>query len=101
MWPRVFSPWRIIPYTDTMVIAFSVLCICWYLYSVTSSGKVGRYIYFVLACLTVMWCKDDIGRTEMPVNSSGLQAECCLQAFSSIWNCLSEMNKYGVYEVNS
>lgn len=48
----VFSPWKIIPYTDMMAIAFPILCICLYLYSVTSIDKVGRYIYFALACLT-------------------------------------------------
>lgn len=48
----VFSPWKIIPYTDMMAIAFPILCICLYLYSVTSNGKAGRYIYFALACLT-------------------------------------------------
>ena len=46
----VFSPWKIIPYTDMMAIAFPILCICLYLYSLTSS-KGGRYLYFALACL--------------------------------------------------
>ena len=48
----VFSPWKIIPYTDMMAITFPILCICLYLYSVTSSKKVGRYLYFTLACLS-------------------------------------------------
>lgn len=48
----VFSPWKIIPYTDMMAIAFPILCICLYLYSVTSSKKVVRYICFALACLS-------------------------------------------------
>ncbi len=48
----VFSPWKIIPYTDMMAIAFPILCICLYLYSVTSSQKAGRYVYFALSCLT-------------------------------------------------
>ncbi len=47
----VFSPWKIIPYTDMMAIAFPILCICLYLYSVTSSRKAGRYVYFALSCL--------------------------------------------------
>lgn len=45
------TPWRIIPYTDTMAIAFPILSICLYIYSVTSAKKAGKYIYFLLACL--------------------------------------------------
>lgn len=46
------SPWRIIPYTDIMAIAFPILAICFYIYSSTATTPKAKYIYFTLSCLT-------------------------------------------------
>ncbi|MBQ7925641.1 MAG: hypothetical protein IJ335_05030 [Lachnospiraceae bacterium] len=46
------TPWRIIPYTDMFAIAFPILCLCFYVYSRKATGKLPRYAFFTLACLS-------------------------------------------------